>query len=67
MIQQRVWVWVYPYWAEYTQWSLIKAKSLLTGVLLSTNTWIDLLQAVQEGSSIMTLMTEQETMKQDLL
>ena len=31
------------------------------------NTWIDWLQPVQEGSSIMTLMIEQETMEQNLL
>ena len=31
------------------------------------NTWIDPLLAVQEGSLIMTLMTEQETMEQYLL
>ena len=44
------------------QWRL---RGQLIEVFL--NTWIDSLLPVQEGSSIMTLMTEQETMEQNLL
>ena len=42
-------------------------RRLLGQLIEVLNTWIDSLLPVQEGSAIMTLMTEQERMEQNLL
>ena len=51
---------------EFDLISLVQRR--LRGQLIEyLNTWIDSLLPVQEGSSIMTLMTEHETMEKNLL